>query len=178
MTDRSTMDAPQRVVSRPQHAPTWRDLPQPLPVEERVWPPRAPEVPSAVVQDSLPVAAPPPVWQSVRQAWRDRSLVAAPVPAWTPVVRRQVRRKNVALAALLGLLLGPIGLFYVGWRHVVAALVAGGVVVTGTLAAALASGDPEEGLVAVVVQFLLVPPVSAGWGAVAAWWRNRVPRQV
>jgi hypothetical protein len=136
--------------------------PQPLPLEERVFPPRRLDVGAPSVQDSVPTA----------RAGCARGRWARPVRPWSSR-RRSPRRKNVVLAGALGLFLGPIGMLYASVQAAIAAVLVGSVVFTLTLVLGLAvAADVGGTLILLFVQALLAGPVCGAWAAAAAAWRN------
>lgn len=137
----------------------FRDAPQPLPLHERVYPPRPLDAWAPPLHDDLPA---PATWSRQRAGL-----------SW-PSRRRGPRRKNVVLAGALGLLFGPIGMLYASVAAAIAAVLVGCVVFTLTLVLGMAlSGDVGSTLVVLFLQALLAGPVCGAWAAAAAAWRNR-----
>jgi hypothetical protein len=169
------LDAPNGgAFTAPPRTRVWVEQPQSLPLEERVFPPRAPDAPVVIsVQDGPTGGRAGAGWaRAWASGWPPARLPTASWPARLPRRRRGPRRKNVLLAATLGLVLGPLGLAYAGLRHVLAAVVTGTVVFTSTVTLTLVVADAGAALLAAAVQALLVGPTCAVWGGVAATWHN------
>ena len=156
--------------------------PRPLPIDERVFPPRPPDAPRIPLQDSSPLpspsgARPASGWPGSTRAWA-RAWSAG----WNGTTgrrrpgtqgTRRVRRKSVVLAAVLGFVFGPVGMLYASAKAAVAALITGTAVFVLTLAITLEVTDLGNAFLLAVLQLLMVGPVCALWAAVAASLRNR-----
>lgn len=167
--------------------------PTPLPLAERVYPPRPPDAPPAArLQDFVPRANPHVdpaarrwptthpafTWSPLNRPSLNRpSLNRPPLnrpPFGRHYGRRPARRKNVVLAGALGLFFGPLGMLYASIKAAAAAVLVGSVTFTLILIGGLAFADSVgTTLVLVFLQAMLAGPVCGTWAAIAAAWRNR-----